>query len=540
MKSKTHTQVTSVATFRDTANALHASFHEKMAKYGPNLFRVGHVKHLSSGYLEAFTSEAERKEHDCTACREFMRQWGNLVFITPEGEVVPAYWDGELADAEYQDAVGYLEDRLLGAQITGVAYSESKCLGVTETNGFPHFGIILEQGNVVMPKGSLTTAMAMESVKGEDFKNLKRALNEFDMVYLEQVMHLLKTEKLNRHQEFTPTIQFLIDAKNAIAAVGRSGTRRTNVLWRIVASANSALCSPRSTALGKLLDDLISGERVEDAVADFNERTAADKYMRPTAAPTAGNVGRAEVLISQLNLQLSLERRWAGMSEIQTLWKPQQGEAQSKPKDGVFGHLVTKDEKRAKPKELPTVKGGEITWAKFARTVLPDALKMEVYIGSSRHALGAMVTAVNKDAPPLVRWDREDARNPVSFYVHTKGQFGRHFELIESEFNEVVGIAKMPWEWNDPQAFPKNGVLFVLDGAQDTSDAGLAIFAEDLRHELHEIRSTIEAYSNDGKLTHVDEQEAAGLHFIGHQNQQVRVRVTTKLGKTIYILDRME
>lgn len=538
MKSKTPSQH-SIDTFRETATNLHTAFHAKMAKYGPNLFRVGHVKHLSSGYLETFDTPELRKEHDCTACREFMRQWGNLVFITPGGDLVPAFWDADEATDDYQDAIHHLETRLRGAQVTGVAYSEYATLGHTETNGFPHFGIILDGGNVQMPKGSLTSAMAMEASKGEDFKTLKRALSEYDMVYLEQVEHLLKTEKLNRHQELLPTIQFLIDTKNKIAAASKVKTHRTNVLWRIVASANSALCSPRSTVLGKLLDDLISGVSVEDAIADFNERTAPDKYMRPTAAPTAGNVSRAEVLISQLNLELALERRWAGMSEIQTLWTPK-AVAQGKPKDGVFGHLVTKDEKRIQAKELPTIKGGEITWAKFARTVLPDALKMEVYIGSSRHALGAMVTAVNKDAPPLVRWDREDARNPVSFYVHTKGQFGRHFGLLESDFNEVVGIVKMPWEWNDPQGFPKNGVLFVLDGAQDTSDAGLAIFAEDLRHELHEIRSTIEAYSNDGQLTHVDEQEVAGLHFIGHTNQQVRVRVSTKTGKTVYILDRME
>lgn len=546
MKSNTskHLQDLGIVSFRNTANALHASFHEKMEQFGPNLFRVVKTKHLSSGYLNTFDDGLTdtRKEHDCTACREFMRQWGNLAFIDNLGNVIPAYWDAELATPGYQAAVAYLEQHVAGHRIDGVAYSETNELGSVNCGGFDHFGIILDAGTVKVPNGSLQTALALEAIKGEHFKTLRAALDEYAPVYLQQVMQLIKTEKLNNAAEFEGQVQFLLTTHERLKAARKiSKENARNLLWRIVAETNPAYCTPRSSVIGSLLDALIAGENVNSAVADFNERTRPEKYRRPVAAPTAGNVARAEKLFEQLNLAPALERRIALLAEVPTIWAPKESAAQAKSEGGVFGHLETKDQKRKRPvKELPAINAGDISYAKFQRTVLPDAKKLELYITGGAQPFGCLVTAVNEKAQPLFKWDSLEKRNPVSFYVHVKGERGMNFGLDEREFVEVKGITRMPWLFNAKGDDLNEGVFFVLDEAEDASTDTLAIFPQDLRHELHEVRSTIEAFSNAGTMQQPGPgQRAAGVQVNG-RGFIYKVRVTTDLGVAIYNIDRME
>lgn len=545
MKSNTskHLDTTGIDSFRVTANALHAAFHEKMEQHGPNLFYVAKTKHLSSGYLNCFDETDARKEHDCTACREFMRQWGNLVFIDDMGNTIPAYWDASLATDAYHDAVAYLEQHVTNHRVDGVAYSESNNLGHVSTNGFDHFGIILDAGTVRVPRGSRQSALALEAIKGEHFKSLRTALDEYAPVYLQQVLQLIKTEKLNNAAEFEGVVKFLLSTHERLKAARKiSKENARNLLWRIVAETNPAYCTPRSSVIGALLDALIAGESVDSAVFDFNERTKAEKYQRPVAAPSAGNVARAEKLFEELNLAPALQRRIALLSEIPIMWAPKKVQPKQQATGGVFAHLETKDQKRTRPvKELPPIAAGEISWSKFVRKVLPEATKLELYITGGRQPFGCMVTAVDPEAQPLFKWDSLEQRNPVSFYVHVKGTLGVNFGLEHSEYAEIVGIARMPWNFhNQNEDDTQHGVMFILDDAADGSDDTLAIFPQDLRHELHEVRSTIEAFSNDGKMQCPDHgQLVAGVHVNGRGHLH-RVRVTTELGASIYIIDRME
>ncbi len=56
-----------------------------------------------------------------------------------------------------------------------------------------------------------------------------------------------------------------------------------------------------------------------------------------------------------------------------------------------------------------------MTWEKFARTVLPDAETIELYVPAEAAPYVAMVTAANPQAPPILQWDRAERRNPVSW-----------------------------------------------------------------------------------------------------------------------------
>jgi len=85
-------------------------------------------------------------------------------------------------------------------------------------------------------------------------------------------------------------------------------------------------------------------------------------------------------------------------------------------------------------------------------------------------------------------------------------------------------------------------VIFILNGAKDRDrrSTGLALFPEVLKSELHEVRSTIEAYSKSEKLGGADEASACGVRLQKGLNWNAQFRVTTDIGTTIYKLDRWD
>jgi hypothetical protein len=58
-----------------------------------------------------------------------------------------------------------------------------------------------------------------------------------------------------------------------------------------------------------------------------------------------------------------------------------------------------------------------MTWEKFARTMLPEALSIEAQVPAGPERFMALVTAANADAPPILQWDAEERRNPTELVL---------------------------------------------------------------------------------------------------------------------------
>jgi len=83
-------------------------------------------------------------------------------------------------------------------------------------------------------------------------------------------------------------------------------------------------------------------------------------------------------------------------------------------------------------------------------------------------------------------------------------------------------------------------VIFILAGAKDSQNTSLALFPETLRSELHQVRSTIEAFSRAGKLEGQEKASACGIALNKGSNGNARFRVRTKTGTVEYRLDRWD
>jgi hypothetical protein len=169
--------------------------------------------------------------------------------------------------------------------------------------------------------------------------------------------------------------------------------------------------------VGTPLEDLAAGMNFATVSGRFAERMHPLRYLRPQAAPRAGNIANAEKIVAQLRIARSLERRFARLDEIETLWTPRPTEPRPGGA-GVFSHLFARGDAPSQPFDVPPI---TMTWAKFAATVLPSAESLELWVGGGGDHFVALVTAVHPDALPILQWDCEDRRNPVSWCVYLNG-----------------------------------------------------------------------------------------------------------------------
>lgn len=487
---------------------------------------------LWEAYLDAFPAEV-RQYHNCHGCRQFIQRFGGLVTIDAKGAIASAIWHPDDAPERYRPAVRAMVGRLRKAKVTGVFLSSEANWGKAETGAWRHFAI-KPMGALVF-KRTVLTASQTRAEKTEDFKNVMFALEQFKPAHLETALSLLQTDALYRSERVLGPAKWLQALQSAQAAA--RGDAKQNVVWRAVATAPAGFCHPRSSMIGTLLDDIAAGMDFEEVSRRFAAKMHPLQYLRPQAPPTAGEIEAAEKLIAQLDAAGALARRFARLDEVQALWRPSPSKA-PEAVVGVFGHLKAKDAKASPP--AMKIPPQTMTWEKFQRTVLPTAEQIEFFVPEANQYYGALVTAVNADAPPILQWDHEERRNPVSWYVWVGGAKPKQFGLKGGQYRQVAAIAHQPSMWNGGYEHQGTSLFLLLDGAKDSRNADACLFPGMLKAEFHGVRSVIEAFSRDAKMQDVEGEAAAGLMLGKGQRWDVLIRVTSG-GKTLeYKLDRWD
>lgn len=482
-------------------------------------------------YLSSF-SELDRQYHNCSACRSFIKKYGSLAVINNDGIIIPAMWCVDDAECYEKNAVQAMVYSFENSKITGVFLSNDTTWGTPVTGIWRHYAIIPPSD--ILYRGVVNTPGQAMAEKKEDFKNIIRALQEFNPEVVERALSLLKMNTLYRGEKIIGPVQWLHDLITAISDKKRK--QKTNLIWKAVAIAPASFCHPRSSMAGTLLEDLAAGMDFDTAARRFKDKMHPLQYQRPQAAPSAGNIERAEKIVEKLNIKESLRRRFARLDEIQTIWKPIQREQEEKH-GGLFAHLKAKDDTRMSASEVPA---SVITWEKFSKDVLPECESMQ-YRVRNRDNFVALLTAAVEDAPPILQWDAEESRNPVSLYVYAGGSPAQQWGLTPGTLVDVTAISRRPNEWQPGFDHHGNGIIFILAGAVDSKESGIALFPETLKSEFHEIRSTIEAFSSGGQLEGRESATACGVLMDSGGAFDGVFRCKTKSGITVnYKIDRMD
>ena len=480
----------------------------------------------------------ERRQHyTCRNCRQFIERFGNLVTITAGGVQVPLLWVLPEVPRFFSLAVNAPEAAVSQARVTGVFLSGDGVWG-TPSNvskmGVRWNHLHGQSGNIF--RHALLTAGQAMAEKLEDHGMLSRGLAEFPLEMVKEAHRLLTAGGLYRSEKCIGVAKWLLDLHEALNAT-QNRRNRANLVWRAVATAPAGFCHVRSTMIGTLLEDIAAGLPFESIRRKFDEKLNPAIYQRPQSAPSDGQLAAAEAVVAKLASAGSLARRFATLDDLKgrEIWLPK-APKEDAPADGVFGHLKS----TAKPSSGVDISAQFITWEKFARTALPDAERIEMFVPHRAASFFAFVTAENLDAPPILQWDREGARNPVSWYQYVDGSLPSQWGLANNGYVDVVAIIPQPSQWCGQNEHQGDGAYFVLRGAKDTRSAGLALFPETLRSEYHGIRKSIEAYSNSRHLPECP-NPAAGLCIQkSMRSMGVMLRVTSKGGRASFTVDRWD
>ena len=484
---------------------------------------------LWDAYLDGFPAD-RRQHYTCNACRRFVETYGGLVTIDENGRTSPVAWP-EL-DGFFAPVVDNLRRIVSKARVTGVFMSQSATWGTPVTGAWRHLSGT-RPSDFVTASPLLTVGQRM-AAKRADFQMLSRALADFGPDLITQAVALLGSDAMYRGEKVLGVAEWL-DALHR-ARAGLRGPARENVVWRAIAAAPAGYPHVRSSMIGTLLEDLASGIPGDEVRRRFAAKMDPLQYRRPQAPPKSMNIEEAERIVQKMGIAPALRRRFATMDDIVTMWDRPVADAAPQP-GGVFGHLRKPDA----PSAATVSNAGTMTWSKFERDVLPHAERIEIDL-PYRGAFIGLLTATDPEAPPILQWDREGSRNPVSWYVYSGGSTPAWWGL-RTGWADVQAITRLPARWGDDAGLFErhgDGVIFVISGAHDQHVSGLSLFPETLRSELHPVRATIEAFSRAGKLDGDVTKQAAGYDLRKGQTWNVRVRVTRPGMVSTYTLDRWD
>ncbi len=521
-------------------SAMQKSLERALQKGQGRLFTT-RTEGLYERFLEAFEDPIERQHHSCHACRRFIRRFGGALWIDVDGQAGSALWgehDDEVLDAlspAFRRVIAGLRQEVESRPVYGQLLWGERRWGLAEAGGFTH---LWADADCVSFNVTQTPRQAMAEWRAA-YVHLTVAFSRMEARDVERAVGMLEAGGLEGAEKLLAMGRFVRDTQARASEL--SGEQRRRLIWAAVAKAPLGWCSPRGSAFGALVEDIREGRSVEAITRAHDSRVAPDKYQRPKAAPSSGNIAQAEKLVAELGVAPSLPRRPLALAELtEALWVPPPPKAPPHGAVGVFGDLTRKTALEALESLASRVQ--TMTWAKFARDVLPRAQSLALAV-PLHGPFAALTTAVDLAAPPLFRWDRPEWRNRVSWYTHVHGSPASQWALRGGMRATVLAICEMPCVWGDGKQVPANvslaggRLLAVLQGAEDAPHMGLGLFPECLRSELHPVRATIEAYSCSHSLGHESRQRASGC-IIGAG--PVILEAKTTAGVANYAIDRLE
>lgn len=358
---------------------------------------------LWATYLDAFppgTNEVfrERREHDCSSCRRFVRAVGDVVAII-DGKL-ETIWDVRVAG--YEPITDALAAFVRAAPIDDIFLHYERTAGVDKSfeemservHTWHHFFVNIHKKHVKQKK-EIPTALA----EPRDRRNvLLRGLRELTNDAVETVLELIAQNSLYRGEEH----EFAVTSFARLKAQFARLSPQEQELFGWTCDAPPSVAKIRNSAIGTLLTELSEGRDLNDAVARFEALVAPANYKRPTALISKAMIEQAKAKLNELGLGSALQRRYATLEDItinNILFADRA--ARQVINGDVFDELVAAT--ASTPKGLDKIE--EVSIERFLADILPRAQSLELLL-ENRHAskLVSLIAPIDPTAGRLFKW----------------------------------------------------------------------------------------------------------------------------------------
>lgn len=529
--------------------ALRASVRTEM------LFKTDAPK-LWEKYISNMPAE-EAKVLNCSACRSFINRYGSLATIDNEGKLASVLWPEELEAGRYEAAVVAMRNAVENATVTGLFLAETNLLGAGERNGWKHFRA--EFSDKVLNSSQIETVNAERAKRQQALKTFKRwalgagfSVTESYIRSADRAVHLFRTGVLFQAERFQAHAEWVVEVLK-MAMATRNNKIKHNLLWKYVAQAPLGWMSP-NTAVNQLIRALPQ-KNEQLAVGTFNKSTKVTNYMQATTPASEGSKAVAEKVFEDLGIGSALGRRTASFEEIPKevmIWLPKV-EAPVEKKS-LFGDLPSKDE--TKKQDLPVVVSGSMSWARFTRTMLDTADKIQVQIGNAIPG-HQVTTSLDPESKPIFMWDYPEDRNRFSWVTTQRSTPPSAWGTSHLKMVEILGISHFPSTWSQSDNekmkdlgfgqrslhnMPEGVFLFMKGLSYKHVEAVPGLFPPIIRRDLHGVRSVISSYNENNRLDLSEERLGGGAWAFTTANNGLPVHLYVTSGDhvTAVTIDRWE
>ena len=396
-----------MADFKPFARAVRKRFAE-MAAEGALFCVASERDTIWLTYLNAFPEGSNpiyrtRQEHDCSCCRHFIYNTGNVVAI--QNGALASLWDLNGLSEPYQTVADAMS-----------AYVRSKPIRDTFLTRFATHGQLISRAfidnNVVqfdhfsaeIPRDYVAQDVATRQGNDRTMHDVfVRGLTELKAEALSTVLDLIEQNNLYRGAEFKRQIVEFAALRARYAAI-LDERERDIFAWSKLKEGPS-VTRLRNTAIGTLLQDLSADVDLEEAVRKYEAIVAPQNFRRSTALISKAQVESAMAAIQALGLEPALERRHARYSDVPiTSVLFVDNAVRGRLKGGIESLLM--QEVKDRVTDARTRIAPEISIDEFVSHVLPNVQSVQLRLDNELLPNFMNLTApVHEDAPPLFKWN---------------------------------------------------------------------------------------------------------------------------------------
>lgn len=446
--------------FKIIRNALEDNF-KKMCEENENLFEVELNKDvLWETYLNTIPAKDNkiyrtRREFDCSCCRHFIKEIGNVVAIKDNKMV--SIWDFETSDDTWNTVLKAMSKFVKKHKVTDIYVSKFNHVGTRYSMDKTEDGNLIKWEHFYLDIPSKFVYNnrydTIDSVRGEKraIRNVfKRSLDELTMDSVVTVLELINQNSLYRGEEYKYAVEEFRNTKKEYEAL-KTAKAKELYAWSKSVTLNPTVAKIRNTAIGTLLIDISEDMELDVAVGKYEAVVAPTNYKRSKPIFTQKMLEDAQKTITELGYLDSLERRYANADDITVnniLFSNRDTAKRISGGNSLFDALSK--ETKSNPKKFDRVE--EITIDKFIDSVLPTATDIEAYV-ENKHTPNfvSLIAPVNKDSKTMFKWNN-------NFSWAYKGNVTDSIvkQNVKNAGGKVDGVLRFSIQWNDVDGYDDN------------------------------------------------------------------------------------
>lgn len=440
--------------FKDFVKAIQKNL-QQMSKDSSRLFTVNvDTEELYNLYLDSFpagTNEIyrERREYDCSCCRHFIRDVGNVVSIK-NGELHTIWGINPVSDDKYNVVAAALDAYVKQKAVLGVFLKKEKRIGTPENremlptgkiNKYEHFFVDLPE--ICIFKECYGHTFEGDLSQFRDVRNVfKRSLDEISKEAVDTVLELIAQNSLYKGAEWKKQ---LTEFKNYQKEYGKLTDEQKELwVWEKSIAAGAVIGKIRNHSIGTLLVNISEGMDLDLAVRKYEQIVAPVNYKRPKAIFTKKMLENAKKTITELGYMDSLQRRFATLDDITVnniLFSNKDAAKRITGAMDLFDEM--EQDVAIDPKRFSKVE--EISAEDFIKNVLPVAKELEVYL-ENKHIqnMVSLIAPEVADAKTMFKWN-----NGMSWAYTGNITDSDIKENVKAAGGSVTGIVRFSIQWND-------------------------------------------------------------------------------------------